>query len=280
MRPFLTKIERIAREKAANLAAMYRAESSPADRPPMTHAYGRASTGKQEYSPETQKETMAVYVAYHKLPNTAYYIDPATSGTTPWHERKAGGELFRNLRRGDTVVIPKLDRAFRSLRDCCEVMDKFRRMGVNLHICNLMGGSIDLSSPMGRFLVQILAAFAELERAFISERTKDGIRNRKHNGFKHSRHPGYGFRWEIRRTGGKREKLRVADNDERQVMRSILLWRLQDNPLSWDDIRDHLAGLSILTKDGKPWTQQRIRRACKAEMLLRIKEESVGQGTD
>lgn len=280
MRPFRTKEERLAQEKEANLKAFHAAEVTPANRPPMTHAYGRASTGKQEHSPETQKAAMAAYIASHKLPNPAYYIDPATSGSTPWNERHAGGEMFRRMRRGDTVIIAKLDRAFRSLKDCCDVMEKFKRMGIKFHICNLMGASIDFDSALGMLLVKILAAFAEFERALISERTKEGIRNRKHNGFKHSRHPGYGFNWEKRWTKGKWEKFRVANQAERQVMKSILLWRLQDDPLSWASIRDHLATLNILTKDGDPWTEQRVRRACRAEMLLRIKEESIGRGTD
>jgi DNA invertase Pin-like site-specific DNA recombinase len=137
-----------------------------------------------------------------------------------------------------------------------------------------MGGAIDLSSPMGRFMIHILAAFAELERAFISERTRDGIRNRKHRGFKHSRHPGYGFRWEKRILRGKVERIRVPDEDERHVMRTILRYRMQETPLSWKEIADHLTDdLKLKTKDNGPWGINRVRRACEAERNLQLREQ-------
>ena len=91
-------------------------------------------------------------------------------------------------------------------------------MGIKLHVANLLGGAIDLSSPMGRFLIHILAAFAELERAFISERTRDGLANRKRKGAAYTNFPGYGMRWEKRRVDGKLAKVKVGDDQEREVM--------------------------------------------------------------
>jgi DNA invertase Pin-like site-specific DNA recombinase len=248
-------------------------------RPPVTHIYGRASTAKQSESPETQKKIAAKYCEMMELPEPhTYYIDPATSAKTPWAQRLAGRELMTRLRPGDHVVITKLDRAFRRLSDCVLVLEKFERMGIKLHICNMMGGSVDLSSPMGKFMLHILAAFAELERAFISERTKDGIAAKKEKGQRHCRHAGYGFQWAVRWVGGRNVKTRVPNPDERRVMRSILTWRLQDEPLSWEEIESHLKNLGLATKDGKPWSKQRIRRAAHAEMKLQF-VESKGLGT-
>ena len=135
------------------------------DRPPRVFGYPRASTKKQVESPETQKDMIKKYAVFNGLGDVTFFVDAATSGKVSWEERDAGKELFRQLRRGDHVVLTKLDRAFRKLSDCVTVLEKFERMGVKLHICNLMGGAIDLSSPMGRFMIHILAAFAELERA-------------------------------------------------------------------------------------------------------------------
>jgi DNA invertase Pin-like site-specific DNA recombinase len=244
------------------------------DREPRVFHYERASTKKQEASPETQKETALKYALFNNLGDVTHFVDAATTGKIPWDERDAGKALFRQLRAGDHVILAKLDRAFRKLSDCVTVLEKFESMGVKLHICNLMGGAIDLSSPMGRFMIHILAAFAELERAFISERTKDGIRNRKHRGFKYSRHPGYGFRWEKRILRGKVERVRVPDDDERNVMRAILRLRMQDQPLSWKEIADHLTrNLKLKTKDNGPWGISRVRRACEAELKLQLLEQ-------
>lgn len=236
--------------------------------------YARASTKKQVESPDTQKEMIKKYCVFNTLGDVTFFVDAATSGKIAWNERDAGRELFRQLRAGDHVILTKLDRAFRKLSDCVTVLEKFERLGVKLHICNLMGGAIDLSSPMGRFMIHILAAFAELERAFISERTKDGLAKRKTSGVKHTRFPGYGFRWEKRTLEGKSVRVAVRDDGERNVMRSIVAWRMQDQPLSWDEIRKHLVyGLKLSTKDGGEWNENRIRRACKAEFRLQLLEQ-------
>jgi DNA invertase Pin-like site-specific DNA recombinase len=235
--------------------------------------YGRASTKKQEASPETQKTLMKDYARYHNLPgDITFFLDQATSGKIPWEDREAGGQMFKYLRPGDHVVIAKLDRAFRSLKDCVVVLDRFEKMGIKVHIVNLMGGALDLSSPMGKFMIHVLAAFAELERAFISERTKDGLRASKKKGVRHCHYPGYGFKWEKRRVDGKTVRVRVRDEDERRVMAHIVEWRTQDEPLGWDEIAKHLKNLGIINKEGRPWTAMRIRRAFRAENILRLKE--------
>jgi site-specific DNA recombinase len=280
MIPFRTKEQRQLEEKAAIQKAALEAELARSGREPATHVYGRASTKKQVDSPETQKAMAAKYCEFHGLTNIRYYIDPATTAKIVWDQRQAGAELMRQLRPGDAVVITKLDRAFRKLRDCVLMLEKFERMGIRFHICNMMGGSLDLSSPIGKLMLHMLAAFAEFERELISERTRDGMANVKRQGFKHARFPGYGFQWERRWVHGKWIKLKVSHPEERKIMKAILRWRLSDDPLSWQEIADHLAKEQLVTKEGHPWTEQRCRRACKAEMLLRIKESSVGSQAD
>lgn len=244
------------------------------DRSPRVFGYVRASTRKQVESPDTQRDIQSRYAGFNQLGEVDFFVDPAKSGKISWEDRDAGKALFAQLRPGDHVLLTKLDRGFRRLADCVVVLEKFERMGVKLHVCNLMGGAIDLSSPMGRFMIHILAAFAELERAFISERTKDGIKNRKNKGFAHSRFPGYGFRWEQRKVGGKSVSVKVRDDEERSVMRSILVWRTQDPPLAWNEIRRHLEDtLKVKTKGGGLWDENRIRRACNAERQLQVQEQ-------
>lgn len=238
------------------------------------YGYGRASTKKQVDSPEVQKDTMRRYAAFNRLDDPTMFVDAARSGKVSWEDRDAGRELFARLKPGDHVIIPKLDRAFRRLADCVIVLEKFERLGIKLHVCNLMGGAIDLSSPMGRFLIHILAAFAELERAFISERTKDGLSKKKRTGTRHTNFPGYGFRWEKRPIDGKWQRVRVRDDEERAVMKSIVQWRMGDPPLSWDEISQHLRfNLKLTAKGGAAWDVNRVRRACKAELQLQLQEQ-------
>jgi len=142
------------------------------DRKPRIFGYCRASTKKQVESPETQKESIKRYATFNVMGDVTFFVDAAKSGKISWEDREAGKELFKQLRPGDHVIIMRLDRAFRRLADCVGVLEKFKRMGIKLHICSMLGGAIDLSSPMGLFLIHILAAFAELERSFIPERTR------------------------------------------------------------------------------------------------------------
>ena len=244
-------------------------------RDPRVFGYCRASTKTQVESPETQRDIQTKYAVFNNLPGTVtFFVDPSKSGKVSWGERDAGKELFEQLRDGDHVIITKLDRAFRRLADCVVVLEQFKRMGVKLHVVNLMGGAIDLSSPMGCFMIHILAAFAELERAFISERTRDGLAKRVRKGVAHTRFPGYGFRWRTVCRDGKPAKVAERDDDERRVMRAILLWRMQDDPLSWGEIRRHLADApGLLTRDGKLWDVNRIRRVCAAELRLQLREQ-------
>jgi DNA invertase Pin-like site-specific DNA recombinase len=126
---------------------------------------------------------------------------------------------------------------------------------------------------VGRFLVHILAAFAELERAYISERTKDGLANKKRKGVCNTNYAGYGWKWVKRNIEGKWVKVKERDDDERNVMKSIVAWRMREPPVAWDEIRNHLRKLDIRTKDNTEWTTERIRRVCKAELNLQLQEQ-------
>jgi DNA invertase Pin-like site-specific DNA recombinase len=225
-------------------------------------------------SPETQKESIKRYATFNVMGDVTFFVDAAKSGKISWEDREAGKELFKQLRPGDHVVIMRLDRAFRRLADCVGVLEKFKRMGIKLHICSMLGGAIDLSSPMGLFLIHILAAFAELERSFISERTKEGLAARKAKHVIHTRFPGYGFRWKVVWIDGKKTKVAVRDDEERNVMRSILQWRMQDEPLTWQQISDHLNyTLKLVTRQGLRWDMNRVKRASQAELALQMKEQ-------
>ena len=88
-------------------------------------------------------------------------------GKRPSFER-----ALKALRHGDTLVIWKMDRAFRSLRHALDTLDRLEAKGVAFQA---LTEQIDTATAMGRFVYQITNAFAELERALISERTKAGM---------------------------------------------------------------------------------------------------------
>ncbi|PCJ99991.1 MAG: hypothetical protein COA45_04035 [Zetaproteobacteria bacterium] len=76
------------------------------------------------------------------------------------------------LNDGDTFVIWKMDRAFRSLRHALDVLEDFEHRNIEFRS---LTDQIDTTTPMGKCMYQIRNAFAELERSLISERTKAGM---------------------------------------------------------------------------------------------------------
>jgi DNA invertase Pin-like site-specific DNA recombinase len=82
-------------------------------------------------------------------------------------------ELLKILRKGDTVIVYKLDRRIsRSTKHLIELMEHFESNGI--HFVSIQD-KIDTTTAMGRFFFRMLASIAELERDIISERTKDGL---------------------------------------------------------------------------------------------------------
>lgn len=81
----------------------------------------------------------------------------------------------------DTVVVVKLDRLGRSLLNVVRLIETLDSKGVAV-ICTTQGIDTRKSSPTGRFVMQLMAAFSELERAIISERTKAGLKAVKARG--------------------------------------------------------------------------------------------------
>jgi DNA invertase Pin-like site-specific DNA recombinase len=245
------------------------------DTPGRVIGYCRASTVKQSESPETQKGLIAKYCEFMGLetPKT-YYVDPGVSGKVPIGERPAGGVMMGQLKRGDHVVVAKVDRMFRRLSDAASVLDQFERAGIRLHICNLMGGAIDLSSPIGRFLLHILAAFAEMERSFIQERIKDGIARARQKEIRPGR-PRFGFKkvkaWD--RARNRYVKVCVRDDEERKIMGEIVVMRIQGMTLK--QISDEFTFVrKMRTKNGGEWSICRVHSAWRAELLLQAAEST------
>jgi len=94
-------------------------------------------------------------------------------GVSAIAERRPGFEAaLAALRPGDTFVVWKLDRAFRSLKNALHTLERFEKQGISFRS---LTEHIDTSTPMGQAMFQIQNVFAELERKLISERTKAGL---------------------------------------------------------------------------------------------------------
>jgi len=87
--------------------------------------------------------------------------------------------LLDQLRAGDTLVVWKLDRLSRSLKDLLTILERVDATGAKFRS---LTEAIDTSGPAGRMLMQMLGSFAEFERAMIRERTCAGLREARAKG--------------------------------------------------------------------------------------------------
>ena len=95
--------------------------------------------------------------------------------------RPALAHVLEALEAGEAggLIVAKLDRLSRSVRDFCEILDRSQRQRWAL-VCLDLG--LDTSTPTGKFTAQIIAAVAELERELIGQRTREGLESQRAKG--------------------------------------------------------------------------------------------------
>lgn len=98
------------------------------------------------------------------------FFEEKMSGTV--ENRPVLKKALKTLSPGDTLVVWKLDRLGRSMRNLVLLVDELRRREVHFRSVT---DSIDTSSSMGRFIFHIMSALAEMERELIVERTRAGL---------------------------------------------------------------------------------------------------------
>jgi DNA invertase Pin-like site-specific DNA recombinase len=93
---------------------------------------------------------------------------------------------FKTLRKGDVLVVWKLDRLARSLKDLVEILSDLENRRVGFRS---LTESIDTTSPSGKLIFHIFGALAEFEHSLIRERTLAGLASARARGRKGGRKP-------------------------------------------------------------------------------------------
>lgn len=146
----------------------------------MLIGYARVSTNDQE--------TTAQVSALKAAGCERIFREKASGGR--W-DRPELHRILDQLRKDDVLVVLKLDRLSRSLRDVLTIMEKFADEKAGFRS---LTEAIDTTTPAGRMMLQMLGAFAEFERAMLRERTKAGLESARREG----------------RIGGRPDKLNVS----------------------------------------------------------------------
>ncbi|WP_424140024.1 recombinase family protein [Roseomonas chloroacetimidivorans] len=104
--------------------------------------------------------------------------------------REVFEECMCSLEKGDVLVVTKLDRLARSVRDLHRIIDRLTERHVGLIVMNMGGAQVDTRTGFGKFVLNIMGAVAELERDMILERQIAGIAKAKSEGKYRGRKPG------------------------------------------------------------------------------------------
>lgn len=109
-----------------------------------------------------------------------FYIDESVSGSkVPFADRPAGKRLLADLARGDRVLVTKIDRAARNVRDLLSLVETIEGRGATITFTEQ---HIDTAGPMGRLLLTLLGAIAEFEAALIAERRRESLASFREEG--------------------------------------------------------------------------------------------------
>lgn len=156
-----------------------------------------------------------------------------------FHEKKTGGTLqrteldacLRALRKGDTLIVWRLDRLGRSLKDLVEIVNGLEEREIGF---KSLTESIDTTSAGGRLVFHLFGALAEFERNLISDRTKAGLAAARARG----------------RKGGRKPKMTAADIKKAAAM-------LKDPTITKTEVAKHFGVSRVtlnasLTREGYP----------------------------
>lgn len=216
----------------------------------MRYSYRRVSTSRQELGPQAQADEIARWGAVDQD-----FCDLGVSGSIPIAERSEGAKLLSVLQDGDTVVVAKLDRLFRSVADAAITLDGWCKRDIKLVS---LKESFDMTSPMGKFMSSVMAAFAELERAMIRERTSAALQAKLARG---EHMGGIPYGWAL--VGGRL----VEHPHEQNIIGMIRQWLSLG--LKQHQVAEKLNRNGHVTKKGRVWTQESVSKALTSDAAVR-----------
>ena len=155
-------------------------KSNANDKTTRVAIYARVSTTGHGQDVGLQLDDLHVLVEKRGWDLADAYVDSGVSGAK--ESRPELDRLLADARAGkfEVLAVWKLDRLGRSLSHLLKVLDEFTALGIEF--VSIKDSGIDTTSPAGRLMLQMLGAFAEFERAMISERVRAGVQRARRQG--------------------------------------------------------------------------------------------------
>ena len=139
--------------------------------------YARVSTDRQ--AAESQLNALREYIDKRAWAISKEYIDEGYTGSTT--KRPAFAAMMADARKRsfDILLVYKLDRLSRSLKDLIATLDDLHSLGIDFISYD---NGLDTTTPTGRLIFNVVGDVAEFEKDIIRERVKAGLENAKRKG--------------------------------------------------------------------------------------------------
>jgi DNA invertase Pin-like site-specific DNA recombinase len=225
-----------------------------------TIGYARVSTDKQAdrgVSLEAQAEKIRAMAVVQDAALIDIIVDGGESAKSL--NRPGMARLLALVDSGDVqaVIVAKLDRLTRSVKDLCTLLERFERRGVALVS---VAESLDTGSAAGRLVLNIMTAVSQWEREAIGERTRDALRFKRRNGERVG-NMAYGYR--LADDGQHLE----PDPGEQEALAAIR--RLRGDGLPLRGIAEGLNQRQMRTRRGTDWRLESVARVLKQDHAAR-----------
>jgi site-specific DNA recombinase len=217
--------------------------------------YARVSTDKQAdrgVSLEAQTEKIRAMAVVHNAELVDIIVDGGESAKSlnrPGMER-----LLALVDSGavEAVIVAKLDRLTRSVKDLCTLLERFERREVTLIS---VAESLDTGSAAGRLVLNIMTAVSQWEREAIGERTRDAMNHKRTNG---ERVGNIAFGYRLASDGVHVE----PEPTEQATIAAVA--ELRSNGMSLRRIAKDLNRRGIRTRKGSEWRLESVARVASA----------------
>lgn len=166
----------------------------PYTAPTRAIAYVRVSTEQQATdgnSLAAQKEKLARYAEFHGVEIVAWETDAGVSASSLDRPGLQAALKRLDAFEANAILVVKLDRLTRSVRDLCTLVDNYFANGA--HTLMSVSEQIDTSSAGGRMVLNMLMTVAQWEREAVGERTRMVMQHMKNEGLFTGGFPPFGF---------------------------------------------------------------------------------------
>lgn len=217
-------------------------------------AYIRVSTDKQAehgVSLDAQRAKLQAYAALYDLDLVAIEVDAGQSASTLDRPALQSALALLRSRKADALLVVKLDRLTRSVRDLGDLVDRYFGAGKSASLLSV-GDQIDTRTAAGRMVLNLLTTVAQWEREATAERTAAAMAHKAAAGEYTGGLAPYGFALAA-------DGVRLVANAAEQAVLSQVR-ELRDSGLSMRAVAVELGKRGVLSRTGKALGLTQIAR--------------------